>query len=259
MADTPASLKSVQLAFSAHLRDPAGHPAPAGIEARRLKIYRDLFYNTVEGLIARAFPVLRSISSDAAWHARVRDFYARHRCQTPLFHEVAKEFVEFLENGRGEHADDPPFLLELAHYEWVEAALLVDEAALSPHLADPNGDLMAAPPVVSPLAWPLAYTWPVHRIVRDHQPATPPPSPTYLVVCRDRLDKVRFLEINAVSARLLQLIDEQPASSGTALMRQIAGEMSHPDPAAVVADGRALLDHLHQNAVILGTRRTSAG
>ena len=57
--------QKLQYAFAAHLRDPAAHPAPAGIEDRRLQIYRELFYNNVEGLLASNFPVIRRVLGDA--------------------------------------------------------------------------------------------------------------------------------------------------------------------------------------------------
>ena len=70
-------------------------------------------------------------------------------------------------------AGDPPWLAELAHYEWVELALQIAERRrLPPH--DPDGDLLDGVPVLSPLAWPLAYRWPVHRIGPDSSPSAPP-------------------------------------------------------------------------------------
>ena len=45
--------QQLQRQLTAHLRDP-GSPPPAGIEERRLKIYRELFYNNVEGFLANA-------------------------------------------------------------------------------------------------------------------------------------------------------------------------------------------------------------
>jgi uncharacterized protein len=250
-----------QYEFAAHLRDPQRNRAPEGIEARRLQIYRDLFYNNIEDFLANAFPVLRRISSDAVWHARVRDFYARHRCREPQFHKIAEEFLRFLEQKRGAHPDDPPFLRELCHYEWVELALSVAEAELPPRLGsavsrvDPNGDLLAGRPLLSPLAWLLVYEWPVQRIGPGFEPAAKPAQPTYLVVNRNRSDEVRFLEINAVTARLLELLRTDRRRSGRALLRRIARELQHPDPEAIVQAGAAMLAQLREREVILGTRR----
>lgn len=248
--------QAIQYRFAAHLRDPLVQPAPEDLEERRLKIYRDLFYNNLEGFLRNAFPVLRKLSSDEVWHARVRDFYSRHRCTSPQFHGVAEEFLHFLESERGEHPDDPPFMTELAHYEWVELVLSISEDDPSPDRADPNGDLLAGAPVLSPVSWPLAYAYPVHRIGPELQPLQAPETPTYLVVYRTRQDAVKFLEINAVTARLLQLIEEQPGVSGRELLLQIAADLQHPQPEEIVAAGRDMLAGLRQRDIVLGTQRS---
>ncbi len=244
-----AAFQQLQRRFAAHLRDPAANAAPPGIEDRRLQIYRELFYNTIEDCIANAFPVLRAITPDAAWHARVRDFYARHRSTSPQFHQVAEEFLRFLEEERGEHPDDPPFLRELAHYEWVELALGVAEEELDP----PSGavDLLDSAPRLSPLAWSLSYDWPVQRISPDFQPEAPDGQPVYLVVWRNREDTVRFMEINAVTARLLQLVEEQPEANGRALLEQIAAELGHPQPELIVEQGAGILRDLCEREILL--------
>ena len=141
-----------QYAFAAHIRDPRHNDAPPGIEDRRMGIYRELFFNNVEGFLGSSFPVLRELMDDQSWHALARDFYAGHRCQSPLFLDIPREFLDY-----------PPFIAELAHYEWVELALSVAENDQSEQLAV-EGDLLAGAPLLSPLAWPLAYQYPVHRI-----------------------------------------------------------------------------------------------
>jgi len=246
--------QQVQYAFAAHLRDPERSPAPDDLEERRLKIYRELFYNNVEGFIANAYPVLRKLSPDAHWHGLVRDFYARHQSREPEFHRLAEEFLRFLQDERGAVEGDLPFMTELAHYEWVELALGLSTAELTPELADPNGDLMERCPVISPLAWTLSYDYPVHHICPDVQPTEPGPAPTYLVVYRTRQDDVKFMEINAVSARLLQLIEENPQANGRSLLLQIAGELQHPEPDQIVEAGRGMLAGLRERDILLGTR-----
>lgn len=242
-----------QMRFAAHLRDPSANPAPPGIEARRLKIYTELFYNNVENFIASGFPVLREITPDERWHAMVRDFFSRHRCRDPQFHRIAAEFLAYLEDER-EAADDPPFLAELAHYEWIELHLAVASEELTPDLADPNGDLMTGIPVVSPLAATLVYEFPVHRIGADHQPGEPGEQPSYLIVYRDRADAVRFMEANPVTARLMELMESEPASGGEQLQR-IADELQHPEPQQVIEHGREVLAGLRERDIVLGTRR----
>ena len=105
-------LREQQFTLARHLRDPQRHPAPPGIEARRLKVYRELFYGAIEGLLAGSFPVMRRTLGDQVWHARVRDFYANYRSQTPLFTEIAECFIDYLQGVEL----DTPWQLELAHY-----------------------------------------------------------------------------------------------------------------------------------------------
>ena len=244
----------VQYAFAAHLRDPKRNKAPRGIEPRRMKIYRELFYNNVEGFLATAFPVLRRITPDARWHAMARDFFARHESHEPLFHRIAAEFLKYLERRRVK--GDPPFLRELAHYEWVELALGVAEVPPPEQLADPDGDLLEGAPVVSPVAWALTYEFPVHRIGPQFQPKAPPAQPTCLVVYRTRQDEVKFMEVNAVTARLLELM--KPArATGRKLLERIAREMKHPQPQAVVEQGAAILAGLRERDIVIGTQRRS--
>jgi uncharacterized protein len=248
------AFQNLQYEFAAHIRDPEHQPAPAGIEDRRMNIYRELFYNNIEDFLANAFPVLRKITADERWHAMARDFYAKHQCREPQFFRIAEEFLRYLDDGRGSVDGDPVFLRDLAHYEWVELALSVSEEELTPALANPNGDLLAETPVLSALAWTLAYDFPVHRIGPDFQPDAPAAQPTLLVVYRTRADEVKFMEINAITARLLQLIGDEP-DTGAALLQRIAQEMRHPDPAEVVSEGRAILAGLRERDILLGTRR----
>lgn len=249
--------QKIQYAFAAHLRNPQRHKAPRGIEPRRMKIYTELFYNNVEGFLANAFPVLRRITPEARWHAMVRDYFARHESHQPLFHRIAEEFLQYLERGRRRAKDDPPFLRELAHYEWVELALSVATTP-PPSVIDPGGDLLDGIPVVSPLAWPLTYAYPVHRISPDFQPARPPAQPTHLVVWRNRLDEVKFMEVNAVTARLLQLM-APGRQTGRQLLGRIARELKHPQPELVVEQGAGMLPDLRERDIIAGARKRVVG
>lgn len=254
--EAPARLRDQQLAFAAHLRDPT-RPAPPAIEDRRMAIYRDLFYKSLEGLLANNFPVLRRLRGDAPWHALVRDFYREHRCHTPLFPELGREFLRYLETRAEQGREgDPPFLLELAHYEWVELALSLDDSDPADRDVDPDGDLLAGVPVLSPLAWPLAYAFPVQQIRPDFQPTEPPAQPTFLLVVRDDADSIHFKAIDALGFHLLQAVAANEAgASGEALLRGLAAQAGVAEADAFVANGGRLLAQLRDRAVILGTRR----
>lgn len=244
MAD---ALRDQQYALAHHVRDPAANAPPPGIEDRRLAIYRDLFLNGIESLLAGNFPVIRRTLGDDAWRALVRRFYAEHRCRTPLFTEVGREFVQYLE-GRDEV---PPWLHELAHYEWVELALQISDEPLPPH--DPAGDVLAGKPVLSPHAWALAYSWPVPRIGPEFQPVAMPEAPTLLLVRRDAAGDVHFSELSPLVFRLLQLLEEDAMANGSDALRQLATEANAVDVDAFLRDGIAMLAQLRREGVVLGT------
>jgi hypothetical protein len=246
-----------QRAFTAYIRNPGERAPPNGVDPGRMAVYRDLFYHNVEALLAGNFPVLRGVLGEERWHVLMQDYFARHRARTPLFPYMPQEFLDYLQNERGEHADDLPFMAELAHYEWVETALTIAEAEIdwdrvgSVDLSE--GDLLQGVPILSPLAWPLAYRFPVHRIGPDFQPQGPEEQPTYLVVYRDRHDRVGFLEVNPVTARLLALILQGQGCSGRQLLEQIALELRHPEPEVVIAGGMEILRGLQDKDILLGT------
>ena len=250
----PESLATLQIRFAGHIRDPDAVPAPAGVEDRRMQIYRDLFFNNISRLLASNFPVLRRLHNAPAWSRLVREFFAEHRAQTPLFPELPREFLRYLEEQRRERPGDPPFLLELAHYEWVEVALSLDQRELEHLEVERDGDLLTGVPVLSPLAWPLSYRYPVHRISPAFQPQQAPDEMTHLLVYRNRADTVRFMLLNDVARLLLALMQEQADLSGQQLLETTAARIKHPAPASVLEHGFNLLQGLRARDVLLGTR-----
>ena len=238
MSDHPHHAPAArQAALAAHLRDPC-QPAPAGMAERGLAVYRDLVYNNLEGLLRGGFPVLHRVLAPAHWTSLVRGFLREHRSSSPYFRAVGEEFLAYLAE-RPPEPWEPPWLRELAHYEWVELALDIREAeAPAPPVA--GLDPLAAVPALSPLAWVLRYRWPVHRIGPDPQPAEPPGAPCCLLVYRDRDDRVRFMELTPATARLLEAVQESPGRRGAELLDGLAAELSLA-PAALREHGRGQL------------------
>jgi len=136
---------------------------------------------------------VQAILGPDRWAQLVRDFYRHHRCHTPLFLEMSQEFLAHPGDERAPSPSDPPFLLELAQYEWVELALSIDEACVDEVDIDRDGNLLEGVPVLSPLAWPLAYDFPVHRLSPQFQPSRPPAERSFHIACRNRSDKVHVM------------------------------------------------------------------
>lgn len=254
MADAPA-FQQKQRAFAAHIRDPDNAPPPDGIEDRRMGIYRELFFNNLDSLLRRSFPVLRDVLGGDAWRGMVREFMVNHRAQTPYFLEVPREFVDFLAARPQGGGDYPPFLSELAHYEWVELALSVAVETGEPGDIEADGDLLEGVPVKSALAWPLSYRFPVHRISKAFRPAEPGAQPTCLVVYRKPDDELSFMELNGLTAALLARIAGNEDRPGRELLRELGDETGYADTAALLEHGREAMDDLRAAGILLGARR----
>ena len=247
-----------QYEFASHIRNPEKYPRPGDVTEQRMDVYNELFYNNVEDFMATSFPVLRSILDDKAWHTLIRDYFEQHRSTTPLFPEMPREFLKYLENERTENKDDFPFLHELAHYEWVELALSLLDQDIEDIKVNADGDLLSGVPVLSPLAWPLTYQYPVQQIGPDFLPEQPGDTPIFLLVYRDIDDEIHFLDINPVTARLLQLIQEDKGLSGEEILNLIAEELNHPNPQVVIEGGLQILHDMKLRNVILGVNPVTA-
>ena len=257
MADAPQRLQAQQRALTRHLRDPAGCDPPAGWDGRRLAVYRDLVFNTLDGLLASGFPVVRTVLGEDGWRALVRDFQREHACTTPLFPQLGRELIAWLDTTE---QLPRPFLPELAHYEWVELALQISDAsevafeALDAH-ADVATALLDGRPALSTMAWPLAYIWPVHRIHAGHQPTIAPTTPTLLLVRRDAAGAIHFSELTPLAWRLLERIADQAALTGRQQLEALALEAGQGVIDAFVADASPLLVQLHETGVLPGLTR----
>lgn len=240
--------------FTQHMRDPENNPAPEGVEDRRIGVYRELIYNNIEGFIANSFPVLRKITPDDRWHEMLRDYVCNHQAHTPLFPRMPLEFIQYLEDERHGHPEDPDFMLELAAYEWAEIAISLDTREIEMDGIDVEGDLLAGVPVLNPLIMTQTYQYPVHKISPDYLPDAPPEEPTYLLVYRRKDDEVGFLELNTVSARLIECIQANDDKTGLQLLERIAEELKHHDPQVVINGGHEIMRDMHDKDILLGVK-----
>lgn len=250
-----AAFMQVQYQFAAHIRNPADAPCPRDVDERRMAVYRELFYNNIEDALSNAFPVLRAITDHQRWHALVRDFWARHRCRSPLFMQAPAEFLDYLRLERLGDPADPPFLLELAHYEWVELALSTAPDQPEDHGAGAGPELLERSVALSSLAQNLTYRFPVHRIGPGFMPDGSD-GPTHLLVYRDRNDQVKFLELNAMAARLLSAVEGNRGKTGGELLADIAEAMPQFSRDDVMAGGLQLMREMARRGVML--TRTNA-
>jgi len=248
-AESRAFVKTQQ-AFSAYIRDPGNNPIPADVKPERIAMYRELLHNNIDCFLSNAFPIIKETLDSQLWQTLVNDFFARHRSSSPYFSGIPEEFLDYLAKERLDTPGDPPFLLELAHYEWVEMALAIAENEA------PNLDMATLKnPLdscikLSPVAWTLAYRFPVQQIGRDNQPAEAPPNPTYLAVYRNREDEIHFLELNALTYQLLQRLAENETETARNMLDNLATEMGYQDIDAILTHGATLLRDLAERGII---------
>lgn len=243
--------KTKQLEFAAYIRDPENNLPPADVQPERMAMYRELFFNNIDSFLSANFPVLRALLNDRQWFELGQDFFAKHTSQTPHFSEIPEEFLDYLQNERDASADFP-FMLELAHYEWVEMALSISKETVPTNQPD-LANLLNQPIRLSPLAWPLAYQYPVQNISPAFLPETAPEQATFLIVYRNPDDEVNFIEITPMTYRLLEIIQEHEGILAADCLKQVAEELHHPNPEMIISGGLQILKELAEKSVITVT------
>lgn len=238
-----------QYAFTAHIRDPKNHPRPPGIEARRMQIYNELLYKNTEGFLLSCFPVLRGVLGKQKWANLVRAFFSDHRSRTPYFRQIPDEFIQYLQSEWRRPDNYPEYVLELAHYEWIELVLSVSTREIDPTHINYAGDLLDCRPILNPVLANLFYRWPVQHI-RPRVKMTP--IDTYLVVFRDESHQIQFMESNVFTARLLSLL-VAGTLTGHAALEKVAIESQHLVPEIVIQGGLVTMQNLLVRGAILGT------
>lgn len=249
-----ADWQRYQLDFTQHIRDPKFHPKPHGVNQQRMRIYNDTLYHNVADVVTLCFPVLSNLLGKRKWQRLVRGFFATHRCHTPYYRQIPDEFLQYLQSEWQAEPAYPDFMMELAHYEWIELALSISNRDQMKYECLPEGHLLDEIPIANPVMVNLAYQYPVHRISPSFKPTHPPQDPTFLLVYRNTDDEIQFSLQNSVTARLIDLLI--PAQmTGRQALTQLAAELQHPEPAQLIAFGHDLLNNLRISGCVMGSRK----
>ncbi len=204
MTSPPEALQQFQSDYARYLRDPAHTKRPAGVPRRQSQVYESLLFNNICGFLDRCFPVCQSVISAARWANLCRQFFRDWTCQSPYFGEIPKEFVTFLDTSDVTH-NLPKWFAQLAHYEWLELVVETHPAAVTTF----NDNLSTSNILnCNPTLQLGVYQWAVQTIAPSHRPRKP--VDTYLIVYRNSAHDVEFMEVSALTAALIELIDQQP-------------------------------------------------
>jgi len=250
----PAFIRA-QRAFARHLRDPNRVPAPTNLVEERIAVYRAAVYHNIERFMADNFPRVQEVLPAAHWASLVRDYLVRHSATTPVFARLPTEFLVFLEHERQAPAD-PPYLYELAHFDWLENFVATDEREIPTAEANPQGDLLYGTIVVNPVHTVQTYRFPVHVYNADFHPDVPPPQASHLVAFREPGDQYGVLDLNAVSYELFLSVRDDSAHTAHEILTGMAARFRSGSVAAVIHGGLDILTRMLRRGLILGTRET---
>lgn len=231
------------------------------IPFERFETYRKHISVGLLGGIEDAFPVLRSLVSEAEWNGLLNDFYLKRLTRSPIARRVFREFSYYLQKRyRGPLLKRLPYLRELADYENVDLRLFYDVDRPVPALdvkdvgsvTDPTL-LLGLVPVLNPHHVLHVYRWPVHRICREFSsPKQVKPGRYALLVYRDpETLQVRFLEANPLVAEFVGRM-RPGRSTVEALLGALIRRHRPADPRAFVTEAIGVLSFLKEKGVLLG-------
>lgn len=191
--------KSVQADFTGRIRYGDDNPLPEGVSEQRMQVYQELLFNNVYSVFERCFPVIFTLLPQQQSEELVHDFLRNSHCQTPYFHHLPHELVCYLSSIKLENY---PYLAQLADYEWLELEVeLTDENFQQDY--DSTLELISRV-VFSPVIRLKQYDYEVEKINKNYQPETHQKS--YLLLYRNENDEVKFVKLNLLSFRLMELL-----------------------------------------------------
>jgi uncharacterized protein len=230
-----------QHAFTAHIRDPKLNPKPDNVDEERMSVYREGVYNNIFESASVCFPVCQKTLGQTNWDITIRRFFANHHAKSPIFREIPQELLKFLESDD----ETPDYIKQLAHYEWIELAVSMQKTEVIPIMETTN--LLDECPILTPAHMLLKYDYPVHKISAAFIPEAT--EETYLLVFRNQIFEVTFIELNPMTFVLLELIKQ--GLTGKQALTTIAEQIQHPNPDVIVEFGHGVLKDLSAQGAIL--------
>ena len=244
------NFQQYQQAFTAHIRDPHNQSRPKNVKAKGMDVYKEIVFNNLFESVSACFPVAQKVIGKRAWLKLVRGFVREHSSSTPIFRKIPEEFLAYLYNINTLAPDSfPPYLTSLCHYEWVE--LLVSTMADEADKRDINaiGDLRMNHPALVHTMQLLNYEYAVQKISPRYKPKEK--VHTQLLVYRNAKFEVKFIELNNVTYRLIEILKQKKVSCEQALTT-LAKEINQPQTESIIQFGLAILKDLRSQGVILG-------
>ena len=240
----PERLIKQQFAFASHIRNENSVASVDGVSKERLNVYRELFFNNFKDALGSAFPVTRDALDEASWLSLCEDFLNEYRCQSPYLSGLPEEFLDFL---RQDGKQVTPWLTELAYWEWIELDLfLSDDECFSTEPAD----VLMDKPRLSTLVRLASFQYPVHTIAEGQLPDRPLDEPVHLLAWRKPDDSIGFMQLNTMSAYLLEQLNTQD-KTGEELLQVMSDTFTGFEPQVIFQGGADILQSFYHKGIIL--------
>lgn len=250
MTKNTLSFQQYQQAFTAYIRDPQNRPKPTNVKAKGMDVYKEIVFNNLFESVSACFPVAQKVIGKRAWLKLIRGFFREHSSSTPIFRKIPEEFLAYLSNAHALTSESfPPYLTSLCHYEWIE--LLVSTMANEVDKPDINtvGDLRMNQPAFAHTMQLLNYEYAVQKISPRYKPKEK--VTTQLLVYRNTEFEVKFIELNNITYRLIEILKQEKVSCEQALT-MLAKEINQSQTESIIQFGLDLLEDLRSQGVILG-------
>jgi hypothetical protein len=255
MSPEALSLADYQRAFARRLRDPRRHPLPPEVPQRRMAVYEELIINNLRGFLDRAFPITRQIVGAGEWNGIIERFFAEHRCRSPLFRDIAGEFLDWVVPRAEAVLPSYSWLAEFMDYEWLELLAEIAPDAPGADRIEPGGNLMNALPALDPSVQVGFYAYPLHTVSPRHFPEESAKGSFCYLVMRGSDGTIRFSRITPATGLMLELLDQKSHCGAMAILA-LADQLGVADPSAMLDHGERLLADLQRRGAIIGTWRT---
>ena len=159
---------------------------PQGVDGERMKIYRRLVYNSIDGFFSRMFPASKRFFGPS-WGVEVEAFIANHKSSCALFHQFGSEFLAWLKATKGKDS----WVYQLAHFEWSKIELELADLKFGNRLktrGPPPSSVTFNEPKqrlkLSPLVKLVRYSWPIWELAQGAKTKPKKPAPSNILIWR---------------------------------------------------------------------------
>ena len=192
-----------------------------GISAERLAIYGRFVTGHVRRTIGEVFSACRALTPDAVWEGWTSAYYQRRPAKHYRLNRAADGFVAFLE----EQADLPPYLLDLARFEWTKVQVYTGETEVPAEVSALT---------VNPTLVTLEHGWRIcsYYARREQDPSPPVEGQEIALVWRDPVTRlVRYHSAGPTALLALKLAlegieSERAAAEGGVSLDTVEGAIA---------------------------------